>query len=270
MISFEKRREIEHWCQERNIDLINIREMKKGGRTRIITTIKCSKCHNRYDTIWDNLKRHEFAGMCTYCAHQKSAEYHRFQVQDIVSFIENNGYKVLTPIDKIKPKGKNQTYNKAKVEIMDAHGNVYNVIYNNFYNDVEYYRMLNGDGYSAAGDRQPSRLESMVIELLDYMGVEYKREFKFSDCRGDKRMLPFDFCINYKGANNRLLIEVDGELHYKEFAAKYHKNDKRKNYYCNEHNIPLLRIPYWEFEDDTYKQKIIDFINTNSSNDAIE
>ena len=82
-------------------------------------------------------------------------------------------------------------------------------------------------------------------------------------------MLPFDFCLNYDKPN-KLLIEADGERHYKEYFIELRKYDKIKDYYCSSHNIPLLRIPYWEFDDNTYKQNIDNFINTNSSNDTIE
>jgi len=58
-----------------------------------------------------------------------------------------------------------------------------------------------------------------------------------------------------------MLIEYDGEFHYK--PARYSKdknkmlvklkyqqeNDNIKNIYCKNNNIPLLRIPYWEFKN---------------------
>lgn len=269
MIREKKRQEIIEWCRNKQIELLNLRHMTKQGKTRIIVTIKCSQCGERYDTMWDNLKGHEFVGLCTYCAHKKSAEYHRFEVQHIIDFIEKNGYKVLTPPEKIKPSGKNKTYNRAKVEIQDCHGVVYETEYNNFHNKVEYYRELNEYGHCAVGKRKPSSLEVLIIQFLDENNIQYKREFKFSDCRGKKRPLPFDFCLNY-GTDKKMLIEVDGERHYKPYFKELQSYDKTKNYYCKSKNIPLLRIPYWEFnEREDYKQSIIEFINTYSSNDAI-
>ena len=38
--------------------------------------------------------------------------------------------------------------------------------------------------------------------------------------------------------------------------------DKIKNNFCKQHNIPLLRIPYWDIDNDNYKQLILDYINT--------
>ena len=60
----------------------------------------------------------------------------------------------------------------------------------------------------------------------------------------------FDF---YLPEHNRL-IEFDGEQHYvsnggwsdKDNLALVQKRDKIKNEYALSHNIPLVRIPYWE------------------------
>ena len=91
------------------------------------------------------------------------------------------------------------------------------------------------------------------------------------DCRGEKYPLPFDFCLYYKDDKRRMLIEVDGAQHFRadslwadSFGATQ-KNDRRKNYYCQSHNIPLLRLRYDEIDskDDKYKQMILDFIHNN-------
>ena len=50
------------------------------------------------------------------------------------------------------------------------------------------------------------------------------------------------------------LVEYDGIFHYeKQYdddgfeRTQYH--DSLKNEYCAKNNIPLLRIPYWEFDN---------------------
>ena len=44
---------------------------------------------------------------------------------------------------------------------------------------------------------------------------------------------------------------------------KYKKNDKRKNEYCLNNNIPLLRINYWRFREPySYKQILKDFLDS--------
>jgi very-short-patch-repair endonuclease len=74
----------------------------------------------------------------------------------------------------------------------------------------------------------------------------------FEDCK-DKRVLPFDFYLE----DYNILIEYDGELHYKESRYKNSQDklniiknhDNIKNNYCKENNIKLIRIPYTEFDN---------------------
>jgi hypothetical protein len=63
-------------------------------------------------------------------------------------------------------------------------------------------------------------------------------------------------CLNRDKDKKQLecLIEYDGEFHYKKFyeeqtfeTGQYH--DKLKDEYCLKHNIKLIRIPYWEFDN---------------------
>lgn len=62
------------------------------------------------------------------------------------------------------------------------------------------------------------------------------------------------------------LIEYDGIGHYnedtfgKESYTNTIKHDRMKNSYCQQNNIQLLRIPYWDFDN-------IENILTNYLND---
>lgn len=81
----------------------------------------------------------------------------------------------------------------------------------------------------------------------------------------------FDFAIINQ--NNKVLglVEYDGEFHFSQVykgdnyeTTKIH--DNRKNIYCQENNIPLLRIPYWEYDN---IDKILDeFIQNISQPDC--
>ena len=54
-----------------------------------------------------------------------------------------------------------------------------------------------------------------------------------------------------------LIIEYDGEQHFKPISAFGGEDgfwttithDAIKNQYCEDNNINILRIPYWEFDD---------------------
>ena len=69
--------------------------------------------------------------------------------------------------------------------------------------------------------------------------------------------LRFDFGIYNKQGQLIKLIEFDGIQHYKEQKYFTHQlkeiqyNDNIKNKYAKEHNIPLVRIPYWERDNIT-------------------
>ena len=65
----------------------------------------------------------------------------------------------------------------------------------------------------------------------------------------------YDFVILKNNTPIRL-IEFDGEQHYKNIAnwdslELQQKRDQIKNEYAISHNIPLVRIPYWERDNIT-------------------
>lgn len=103
-----------------------------------------------------------------------------------------------------------------------------------------------------------SKGEKKIEEFLNRSNIAYKREYTFEDCK-NKFPLRFDFAL-FKSGKLEMLIEYDGEQHYlgrarsdpsksKETLRRIQKNDGIKNEYCLKNMIPLLRIPYWEFEN---------------------
>lgn len=94
-----------------------------------------------------------------------------------------------------------------------------------------------------------SRGEKIISDILYKYDIYYIPQYKFDDCRF-KHVLTFDFYL----PEYNMCIEFDGEFHYKpimgvdEFAKGYVRDDI-KNAYCNENNISLIRIPYWEKEN---------------------
>lgn len=110
--------------------------------------------------------------------------------------------------------------------------------------------------------RNISSYARKVCLWLEEKGIEFEQEKRFEDCKNE-RPLPFDFYV--KDLN--MAIEVDGEGHYNpinfngctdDLAMRSYqiitKNDKIKNVFCNANRIKIVRIPYWVFKDDTYKE----------------
>ncbi len=93
-----------------------------------------------------------------------------------------------------------------------------------------------------------------VIKIYDYLtsqNISFIQEYGFDDCRGDTRLLPFDFYL----PDLNILIEYDGRQHYEYIPNWFHKKgywqferqqryDEIKNQYCRDNNIDLLRIRY--------------------------
>ena len=108
--------------------------------------------------------------------------------------------------------------------------------------------------------------EQKIEEWLNNNNKIFKNQFWLKDCR-DTCVLPFDFCVFDKYKNIQALIEFDGRQHFepvrwnkeitieqaKENLALVKKHDNIKNTYCKINNIKLIRIPYWNLDDGTYK-----------------
>jgi hypothetical protein len=117
--------------------------------------------------------------------------------------------------------------------------------------------------------------KSYPVKLIIEGDINYKKEYTFNSCK-DHKPLPFDFYLTKYDC----LIEIDGEQHFEvvrfggiseDKAQKNFENqkyrDKIKNDFCKDNNIPLLRIPYWEFQSDNYKQIFLNFIKPFKIND---
>lgn len=90
-----------------------------------------------------------------------------------------------------------------------------------------------------------------IMDCLIFNGIEFIDEYVFPDLPKSR----FDFAVIENGKIVRL-IEFDGEQHYKDIEQwggleLQQKRDKAKNEYALSHNIPLVRIPYWERDNIT-------------------
>jgi len=118
------------------------------------------------------------------------------------------------------------------------------------------------EGHLGCSCKSKSLGEDFIKEWLDVNHVGYLREHRIKDCK-DKKPLPFDFII-YKDIERTkfdFLIEFQGKQHYENtnwttdpieslrIFKIQQKHDKIKFDYCNDNNIKLLRIPYWEMNN---------------------
>ena len=100
--------------------------------------------------------------------------------------------------------------------------------------------------------------ETKIYNYLVENNINFSQEFSLDDLLSNKGYkLRFDFAIFYDIEKTILLtlIEYDGEGHFSDnpFGKKSYdqiiEHDRLKNKYCEKHNISLIRIPYWDFEN---------------------
>lgn len=100
-----------------------------------------------------------------------------------------------------------------------------------------------------------SRGEIKICDILDNAGLVYQEEYSFPGLVSSSgRPLRFDFAVFDDEGNLEFLIEYQGIQHYEArpnfggakglYRQKYNDTQKRK--YCQEHNIKLIAIPYWD------------------------
>lgn len=95
--------------------------------------------------------------------------------------------------------------------------------------------------------------EIKMLIALDKLNIKYKRQYIIKECR-NKLPLRFDAF----DVTNNVGFEYNGEQHYYPIKMKSktydsekafvltQQRDKIKTDYCQQNNIPLIIVPYWE------------------------
>jgi hypothetical protein len=100
-----------------------------------------------------------------------------------------------------------------------------------------------------------SRGERLIRQYLKRHAITHRTQRQFPD--STIKLHRFDFSIEHKNFNG--LIEFQGEQHYfpVNFGSRNQTegmknlivnvvNDHKKEIFCEENNMPLLKIPFWE------------------------
>lgn len=137
-------------------------------------------------------------------------------------------------------------YDYSHVNYINAHKKVKILCKKHGFFKQKPYSHLNGRGCPSCKE---SKGENKINEILLSFNVKFIRQKTFKDCKF-KSLLHFDFYIE----DLNLCIEYDGEFHFRPVFGKEQflisKNrDEVKNTYCEENNIKLLRIPYYEYDN---------------------
>lgn len=119
---------------------------------------------------------------------------------------------------------------------------------------VSPHKFING-GRRCPYCNRSSKPELYIEALLQGKGINFTEQYEYDDLLGTKGgRLRFDFAIFDTDNNLVFQLEYDGEYHYLPILGQakleyQQEHDKRKDEYCKLHNIDLLRIPYWEFDN---------------------
>jgi len=241
---------IDKWSKDKGYKLITQKEDYTNCRMKI--KFECPKHGNQSVLLWSIVQR---GSGCNLCAAEERGIAQTFtpdQVESIVNSVGNN--ILLNKEDYTNYKNKNLNI------LCGTCGK------NIFTTSLDIFKNVPVTTCKTCGNRR-SKTEVYIAELLDKNNIKYIEQYSFDDCK-DIFTLPFDFYL----PDYNLCIEFDGEGHYdlqfytgrcKDKAEfKYNKtqmHDKIKNEYCQDHNIELLRIPYWE--KDNIEQIITDKLN---------
>jgi len=180
-------------------------------------------------------------GGCSRCGKEIASGKRRLQIDEVIDIVENsgNGNKLLNPEEYVGNGVRN-----LRITCCDC--------------GAEFITQLSDFQHGHIRCKHCSRSissgERKVASVLEKYSIEFKSEQRFKECR-DKNTLPFDFYL----PNIRCAIEFDGQHHfYPVFGEAHHKrtvrHDAIKNKYCDDNNIKLIRIPYW---DGNYIEDII-------------
>lgn len=193
-------------------------ENYKNNRTKMKCI--CNKGHNFYTNLNDFMNGHG----CPECGNVKRLTY--TEVKKFISFYREE----LISTEYIN--------SHSLLEIKCKNNHIYTINYNNFYN-----------GYRCPICNNNCIGENKIINFLNKLNISYEKQYTFDNCQ-HVNVLKFDFYIK----NLNLVIEFDGEQHFRpiEFFGGNEKfyntiiRDAIKNQYCEDNNINILRIPYWE------------------------
>ena len=222
-------------CPHCNIDnrRNNIEDIKKyvekEGYKLITTEYKdrsqklemiCPKGHTTFIS-WGNFKKDRRCSECYVCK--------KLTNKEVDIKLEQFGYKRIS--DYVNA--------NSKMEIECPEGHRYFATYGHFY----------------GGKRCPhcskSNGETRVANYLNNNNLKFKDEYFITP--NNNTRLRFDFYLK----EYNLAIEYDGQQHFKpverfggeEAFWKTVVNDAIKNAYCEDNNIKLIRIPYWDFNN---------------------
>ena len=215
---------------------------------------KCHLCGKVYSVSRDGLVNGK-SSCCNHCKGEKIRQ--KAEERGLTTWHKGDRFGMLEIIESAGMRGKH-SYVKCKCDC----GNIVNV-------RVEH---LKGQSHSktiSCGCASQSSGEIKITQLLTKANIDFQTQYRIKEFN---ILSPFDFAI-FKDNKLLGLIEYDGEQHFEsiEFFGGEEKlklqqeRDERKNKWCEENNICLIRIPYTEYDNLTLEYLLSFFPELSSS-----
>lgn len=250
-----------HRCQnsECKHDRKSIQNMKP--KSQVIKEIK-ALTNNEYITLGD------YTGTNSNMIFLHNTDSCGFQFQMTPHNFIQGGQRCPLCAKKSRQEKLAKTQEQYESEIYDLYGDEYIVIgkYINAYSYIEIKHKSCGHIFNIMAQKmfyntkicpyceQPTKGERRIINYLDSNGKnEYIYQKRYEDLKGvNNGLLSYDFYI----PEDNMLIEYQGEYHdgtvdiqSEDDFKRQQEHDRRKREYAKNHNINLLEIWYWDFDN---------------------
>ena len=218
----EKLKILKQKCDEINYTLLTEEFINNKTKLDII----CDKGHEWHPTFDNFINKNR---RCRKCADMQNSINQRLSWKEVLNRVEPHGYKMISTEEDYQ----NQ---KSKLKAICPNGHIYEFYINNFQRGKRCNKCLMSGG------------EQEIARILNKYSIEYIFNYRFED--KIVKTKPFDFKIY----NKDICIEFDGQQHFHIQFDKtlldlmnQHYIDNIKTQYCQQNNIKLIRIPYWDF-----------------------
>ena len=195
-------------------------------------------CGEVYSVSRDSLVKGQ-SGCCNKCKGEKIRQ--KAKERGLNSWHKGDRFGLLEIVESAGVKG-HHSYVKCKCDC----GNIINV-------RVEHLKGQNHSRTISCGCTTQSSGELKITNILEDSNIDFQSQYRIKEFNISS---PFDFAI-FKEKQLIGLIEFDGEQHFRsiecwggeEQLKLQQKRDKRKDDWCKENNIRLIRIPYTEYDN---------------------
>lgn len=199
---------------------------------------RCNLCGKIYSVSRDGLVSGK-SSCCNHCKGEKIRQ--KAEERNLTIWHKGDRFDLLEVLGSAGIKG-NHSYVKCKCDC----GNIVNV-------RVEHLKGTSHGRTISCGCASKSSGEIKITKILEKANIEFQAQYRIKDFNISS---PFDFAIFNNGVLLGL-IEYDGEQHFKsidffggeEKLKLQQERDERKNKWCKENNIRLIRIPYTEYDN---------------------